>query len=137
MCVAPQREPLSELQFPDDEWELPKEEFTLEEKLGSGYFADVYRGCWKSCIRVAIKIIKNGIYAPALAHAQVLRGDPSLPFVFRLGEEPLGVPEGGADPQAPAPPSPHLAVCSVYRLLAILHHNRADGERKFAQPSQK
>ncbi|XP_019747050.1 protein-tyrosine kinase 6b isoform X2 [Hippocampus comes] len=53
------REPLPELQFPDDEWELPKEEFTLEEKLGSGYFADVYRGCWKSCIRVAIKIIKN------------------------------------------------------------------------------
>ncbi|XP_077423860.1 protein-tyrosine kinase 6b [Vanacampus margaritifer] len=53
------KEPLSEVHFPDHEWELPKEEFTLEDKLGSGYFADVYRGCWKSRIRVAVKIIKN------------------------------------------------------------------------------
>nr|XP_020464821.1 protein-tyrosine kinase 6-like [Monopterus albus] len=42
-----------------DEWELPKEEFTLEEELGTGYFADVYRGLWKNHINVAIKIIKN------------------------------------------------------------------------------
>ncbi|XP_061638699.1 protein-tyrosine kinase 6b isoform X2 [Phyllopteryx taeniolatus] len=53
------RQPPSEVTFPDDEWELPKEEFTLEDKLGSGYFADVYRGWWKSRIRVAVKIIKN------------------------------------------------------------------------------
>uniref|UniRef100_A0A8C9YTN3 Tyrosine-protein kinase n=1 Tax=Sander lucioperca TaxID=283035 RepID=A0A8C9YTN3_SANLU len=45
--------------FTVDEWELPKEEFTLEEELGSGYFADVYRGRWKNHINVAIKIIKN------------------------------------------------------------------------------
>ncbi|XP_032356290.1 protein-tyrosine kinase 6b [Etheostoma spectabile] len=45
--------------FTVDEWELPKEEFTLEEELGSGYFADVYRGCWKNHINVAIKIIKS------------------------------------------------------------------------------
>nr|XP_057906864.1 protein-tyrosine kinase 6b [Doryrhamphus excisus] len=48
-----------EVIFPDDQWELPKEEFTLEDKLGSGYFSDVYQGRWKSHTRVAIKIIKN------------------------------------------------------------------------------
>lgn len=42
-----------------DEWELPKEEFTLEEELGRGYFADVFRGRWKNHINVAIKIIKS------------------------------------------------------------------------------
>lgn len=42
-----------------DEWELPKEDFSLEDQLGSGYFADVYRGTWKNRIKVAIKILKN------------------------------------------------------------------------------
>ena len=42
-----------------DEWELPKEEFTLGEQLGSGYFADVHRGKWKDQINVAIKVLKN------------------------------------------------------------------------------
>ncbi|KAM9343989.1 protein-tyrosine kinase 6b [Pholidichthys leucotaenia] len=42
-----------------DEWELPKEDFTLREKLGSGNFADVYRGLWKNHISVAIKILKT------------------------------------------------------------------------------
>ncbi|KAE8292656.1 Protein-tyrosine kinase 6 [Larimichthys crocea] len=45
--------------FTVDEWELPKEEFSLEEQLGSGYFADVYRGRWKNMIKVAIKILKS------------------------------------------------------------------------------
>ncbi|TSM04907.1 Protein-tyrosine kinase 6 [Bagarius yarrelli] len=42
-----------------DTWELPKEDFTLEHKLGSGYFADVYRGKWKNNTYVAIKVLKN------------------------------------------------------------------------------
>ncbi|XP_027000875.1 protein-tyrosine kinase 6b [Tachysurus fulvidraco] len=42
-----------------DMWELPKEDFTLENKLGNGYFADVYRGKWKNQTHVAIKILKN------------------------------------------------------------------------------
>ncbi|KAJ8265274.1 hypothetical protein COCON_G00143730 [Conger conger] len=42
-----------------DEWELPKEEFTFGDQLGSGYFADVYRGKWKDQINVAIKVLKN------------------------------------------------------------------------------
>ncbi|XP_076597895.1 protein-tyrosine kinase 6b [Chaetodon auriga] len=45
--------------FTVDEWELPKEEFTLEEELGSGYFADVFQGRWKNLIKVAIKILKS------------------------------------------------------------------------------
>uniref|UniRef100_A0A3Q3WWU5 Tyrosine-protein kinase n=1 Tax=Mola mola TaxID=94237 RepID=A0A3Q3WWU5_MOLML len=45
--------------FPKDEWELPKEEFTLDGELGSGYFAHVHRGRWKNLIKVAIKILKN------------------------------------------------------------------------------
>ncbi|KAJ4934013.1 hypothetical protein JOQ06_006821 [Pogonophryne albipinna] len=45
--------------FTVDEWELPKDEFTLLEELGSGYFADVYRGRWKNHINVAIKILKS------------------------------------------------------------------------------
>nr|XP_019961005.1 PREDICTED: protein-tyrosine kinase 6-like [Paralichthys olivaceus] len=45
--------------FTVDEWELPKEDFTLEEELGTGFFADVYRGRWKNHINVAIKIIKS------------------------------------------------------------------------------
>lgn len=40
-------------------WELPKEDFTLENKLGNGYFADVYRGKWRNQTHVAIKILKN------------------------------------------------------------------------------
>uniref|UniRef100_UPI0037E8F66B protein-tyrosine kinase 6b n=1 Tax=Semicossyphus pulcher TaxID=241346 RepID=UPI0037E8F66B len=45
--------------FTVDDWELPKEEFALEEELGSGHFSDVYRGRWKNVIQVAIKILKN------------------------------------------------------------------------------
>lgn len=45
--------------FTVDEWELPKEEFSLEEELGSGYFANVHRGRWKNIIKVAIKILKS------------------------------------------------------------------------------
>ncbi|KAG9332529.1 hypothetical protein JZ751_014627 [Albula glossodonta] len=42
-----------------DEWELPKEEFTLGELLGSGNFADVHKGKWKNRINVAIKVLKD------------------------------------------------------------------------------
>lgn len=47
-----------------DEWELPKEDFTLEEQLGSGFFADVYRGRWRNHISVAVKILKSGTLSP-------------------------------------------------------------------------
>ncbi|XP_004716122.1 protein-tyrosine kinase 6 [Echinops telfairi] len=40
-----------------DDWEQPREEFTLCRKLGSGYFGDVFEGLWKEQVRVAIKVI--------------------------------------------------------------------------------
>lgn len=40
-----------------DDWERPKEEFTLCKKLGSGYFGEVFEGFWKDQVRVAIKVI--------------------------------------------------------------------------------
>lgn len=46
--------------FLRDEWELPKEEFSVGEELGNGYFATVHRGRWKNLINVAIKILKSG-----------------------------------------------------------------------------
>uniref|UniRef100_A0A8C6S8J0 Tyrosine-protein kinase n=1 Tax=Neogobius melanostomus TaxID=47308 RepID=A0A8C6S8J0_9GOBI len=58
-CKRKKPEPTDLNHLIKDEWELPKEEFSLEEELGSGCFADVYRGRWKSNINVAIKIIKN------------------------------------------------------------------------------
>lgn len=45
-----------------DEWELPKEEFSVGEVLGKGYFSTVRRGCWRNFISVAIKILNNGAY---------------------------------------------------------------------------
>lgn len=45
--------------FTVDDWELPKEEFTLEEELGSGFFSNVYKGRWKNIIQVAIKVLKS------------------------------------------------------------------------------
>ncbi|XP_041859201.1 protein-tyrosine kinase 6b [Melanotaenia boesemani] len=45
--------------FTVGEFELPKAEFTLGDELGSGQFANVYRGCWRNQINVAIKILKS------------------------------------------------------------------------------
>uniref|UniRef100_A0A8C6UKQ0 Tyrosine-protein kinase n=1 Tax=Neogobius melanostomus TaxID=47308 RepID=A0A8C6UKQ0_9GOBI len=40
-------------------YDLPKEEFVLEERLGGGPSSDVFRGTWKGQIRVAIKTFKD------------------------------------------------------------------------------
>ncbi|XP_062871906.1 protein-tyrosine kinase 6b [Trichomycterus rosablanca] len=58
-CVRREPQPQDLSHNTVDEWELPKEDFTLEHKLGSGYFADVYRGKWKNSTSVAIKVLKN------------------------------------------------------------------------------
>lgn len=58
-CKRKRPEPTDLNHLMVDEWELPKEEFTLGEELGSGFFADVYKGRWKNHINVAIKIIKS------------------------------------------------------------------------------
>ncbi|XP_036608674.1 protein-tyrosine kinase 6 [Trichosurus vulpecula] len=40
-----------------DDWERPREEFSLTRKLGSGYFGEVFEGYWKEKVKVAIKVI--------------------------------------------------------------------------------
>ncbi|EDL88742.1 PTK6 protein tyrosine kinase 6 (predicted) [Rattus norvegicus] len=42
-----------------DDWERPREEFTLCKKLGSGYFGEVFEGLWKGLVRVAVKVISR------------------------------------------------------------------------------
>ncbi|CAO2577250.1 Protein-tyrosine kinase 6 [Lemmus lemmus] len=42
-----------------DDWERPREEFTLCKKLGAGYFGEVFEGLWKGQIRVAVKVISR------------------------------------------------------------------------------
>uniref|UniRef100_A0A2K6B885 Tyrosine-protein kinase n=1 Tax=Macaca nemestrina TaxID=9545 RepID=A0A2K6B885_MACNE len=42
-----------------DDWERPREEFTLCRKLGSGYFGEVFEGLWKDRVQVAIKVISR------------------------------------------------------------------------------
>ncbi|XP_036433864.1 protein-tyrosine kinase 6 [Colossoma macropomum] len=58
-CTRPEPKPQDLSHCTMDDWELPKEEFVLEDQLGSGFFADVYRGTWRGKVRVAIKILKN------------------------------------------------------------------------------
>ncbi|XP_056629283.1 protein-tyrosine kinase 6 [Triplophysa dalaica] len=58
-CIKPEPEPQDLSHETVDDWELPKDEFTLEEQLGKGFFADVYRGNWKGIVNVAIKILKK------------------------------------------------------------------------------
>lgn len=58
-CKRKKPEPTDLTHLIKDEWELPKDEFTLGKELGKGNFADVYRGRWKNQINVAIKIIKS------------------------------------------------------------------------------
>ncbi|XP_006021754.1 protein-tyrosine kinase 6 [Alligator sinensis] len=52
-CWKQQHEPLPHW----DDWERPKEEFSLSKKLGAGYFGEVYEGYWKNKVKVAIKVI--------------------------------------------------------------------------------
>uniref|UniRef100_A0A8B9XSN3 Tyrosine-protein kinase n=1 Tax=Bos mutus grunniens TaxID=30521 RepID=A0A8B9XSN3_BOSMU len=52
-CQKHEPEPLPHC----DDWERPREEFTLCRKLGSGYFGEVFEGLWKDKVRVAIKVI--------------------------------------------------------------------------------
>ncbi|OCT62507.1 protein-tyrosine kinase 6 [Xenopus laevis] len=46
---------------PLDEWERPKEEFTLVRQLGMGNFGYVHEGLWKGKLKVAIKTIKRDV----------------------------------------------------------------------------
>lgn len=41
-------------------WEIPRNEFTLKEKIGDGNFGEVWHGKWKGVVEVAIKTMKPG-----------------------------------------------------------------------------
>ncbi len=43
-----------------DEWEIPRTQITLIEKLGGGQFGEVWQGRWNGTTDVAIKTLKPG-----------------------------------------------------------------------------
>ncbi|XP_002730654.1 tyrosine-protein kinase fyna-like [Saccoglossus kowalevskii] len=47
-----------------DKWEIPRESLTLINILGSGTFADVWKGLWNQTTKVAVKQIKPGAISP-------------------------------------------------------------------------
>ncbi|XP_057557652.1 protein-tyrosine kinase 6-like isoform X2 [Hippopotamus amphibius kiboko] len=55
-----------------DDWERPREEFTLCRKLGSGYFGEVFEGLWKDQVRVAIKVIARDSDEKALPISELV-----------------------------------------------------------------
>ncbi|XP_049506417.1 protein-tyrosine kinase 6 isoform X2 [Panthera uncia] len=55
-----------------DDWEMPREEFTLCRKLGSGCFGEVFEGLWKDQVRVAIKVIARGSDEKALPVSELV-----------------------------------------------------------------
>ncbi|XP_008108408.2 protein-tyrosine kinase 6 [Anolis carolinensis] len=54
-----------------DDWERPKEEFSLIRKVGSGYFGEVYEGYWKDRVKVAIKVLARD----DLAHQDMFKNE--------------------------------------------------------------
>ncbi|KAM3923619.1 tyrosine-protein kinase Srms [Leptodactylus fuscus] len=42
-----------------DTWERSRSEFTLERRLGQGFFGEVYEGLWNGTVKVAIKTFKQ------------------------------------------------------------------------------
>ncbi|XP_055964011.1 protein-tyrosine kinase 6 [Sorex fumeus] len=52
-CSKDEQEPLPYC----DDWELPREEFSLHRKLGQGCFGEVFKGLWKGQVEVAVKVI--------------------------------------------------------------------------------
>eukprot|EP00730_Choanoeca_flexa_P017829 TRINITY_DN8623_c0_g2_i2.p1 TRINITY_DN8623_c0_g2~~TRINITY_DN8623_c0_g2_i2.p1 ORF type:complete len:504 (+),score=128.29 TRINITY_DN8623_c0_g2_i2:270-1781(+) len=43
-----------------DQWEIPRSSITLQRKLGSGQFGDVWAGIWNNTTPVAVKTLKPG-----------------------------------------------------------------------------
>ncbi|XP_040493813.1 protein-tyrosine kinase 6 [Ursus maritimus] len=76
-----------------EDWERPREEFTLCRKLGSGYFGEVFKGLWKDWVRVAIKVIARGEWALG----QGLSGD-SRPCLRGPGRQATCWPSGSGSP---------------------------------------
>uniref|UniRef100_A0A670YAP5 Tyrosine-protein kinase n=1 Tax=Pseudonaja textilis TaxID=8673 RepID=A0A670YAP5_PSETE len=58
-----------------DEWEVPRENLKLVEKLGAGQFGEVWMGYYKGHTKVAIKSLKQGSMSPEafLAEANLMK----------------------------------------------------------------
>ncbi|XP_041359869.1 tyrosine-protein kinase SRK3-like isoform X2 [Gigantopelta aegis] len=58
-----------------DDWEIPRQSLTFENKLGSGQFGEVWKGKWAGKTDVAIKTLKEGTMTTEafLAEAQIMK----------------------------------------------------------------
>nr|XP_015099373.2 tyrosine-protein kinase Srms [Vicugna pacos] len=127
---------------PQDEWERPRSEFTLQRKLGEGYFGEVWEGLWLGSVPVAIKVIKPADMKltdlaqeirtlKSLRHQRLIRlhavcsvGAPVyiVTELMRRGslQAFLGSPEG----QALSPPLLLTFACQVAEGMSFLQERR-------------
>uniref|UniRef100_A0A2K5EC45 Tyrosine-protein kinase n=1 Tax=Aotus nancymaae TaxID=37293 RepID=A0A2K5EC45_AOTNA len=77
-----------------DAWEISRSSITLERRLGTGCFGDVWLGTWNGSTKVAVKTLKPGTMSPKafLEEAQVmklLRHDKLVQLYAVVSEEPI------------------------------------------------
>ncbi|OPJ73175.1 tyrosine-protein kinase Fyn isoform X1 [Patagioenas fasciata] len=77
-----------------DAWEVARDSLFLEQKLGQGCFAEVWRGTWNGNTKVAIKTLKPGTMSPEsfLEEAQImkkLKHDKLVQLYAVVSEEPI------------------------------------------------
>lgn len=56
--ITPERKDLSK--DTQENWEIPRNQLELKEKLGDGNFGEVWKGRWRGIVDVAIKTMKPG-----------------------------------------------------------------------------
>uniref|UniRef100_A0A914E150 Tyrosine-protein kinase n=1 Tax=Acrobeloides nanus TaxID=290746 RepID=A0A914E150_9BILA len=71
--IAPTRPDLS--YDTQQNWEIPRNEIQLKQKLGDGNFGEVWYGKWRGVVEVAIKTMKPGTMSPDafLREAQIMK----------------------------------------------------------------
>jgi hypothetical protein len=71
--IAPTRPELS--RETQNNWEIPRDQLQLKEKLGDGNFGEVWKGKWRGIVDVAIKTLKPGTMSPEafLGEAQIMK----------------------------------------------------------------
>lgn len=77
-----------------DAWEISRSSISLERRLGTGCFGDVWLGTWNGSTKVAVKTLKPGTMSPRafLEEAQVmklLRHDKLVQLYAVVSEEPI------------------------------------------------
>ncbi|XP_038189115.1 tyrosine-protein kinase Fgr [Arvicola amphibius] len=77
-----------------DAWEINRSSITLERRLGTGCFGDVWLGTWNCSTKVAVKTLKPGTMSPKafLEEAQImklLRHDKLVQLYAVVSEEPI------------------------------------------------